>query len=211
MTLPDVIYRDDHLVVLDKPAGLLSVPGIGADKQDCLATRVAAVFDGARIVHRLDLQTSGVIVMALDPDTHRALSVQFQDRLVEKRYVAMVAGVVALDAGEIDLPVRKDLDPPRPGPRHIVDHVNGRPSQTRYRVVERMADRTRLHLHPVTGRSHQLRVHLDAIGHPILGDDLYAPPEVVAQADRLLLHADMLALTHPHTGERVLFEAPCPF
>ena len=208
---PDVIYRDEHIIVLDKPAGLLSVPGIGADKKDCLARRAAAEFPGARIVHRLDRDTSGVIVMALDAESHRALSVQFQDRLVEKRYVAVVAGVVVADEGEINLPLRKDRDPPRPGPRHIVDHEHGRPALTRYRVVRREADRTRLHLFPFTGRSHQLRVHVDEIGHPILGDDLYAPPEVVAMADRVLLHAEALTITHPHSGERVEFESPCPF
>ena len=123
----------------------------------------------------------------------------------------MVAGVVADDDGEIDLPLRKDLNPPRPGPRHIVDHVHGRPALTRYRVLRRDADRTRMELLPRTGRSHQLRVHLDAVGHPILGDDLYAPPEVVAMADRLLLHAQAMSITHPRTDERLEFESPCPF
>jgi len=211
MTLPDVIYRDDQLLVFDKPPGLLSVPGIGPDKQDCLAKRAAEALPGARLVHRLDRDTSGVIVLALDADSHRKLSGQFEHRMVEKRYVAVVAGVVGDDEGEIDLPLRKDLDPPRPGPRIIVDHEQGRPSVTRYRVAQRDADRTRLHVFPVTGRSHQIRVHLDAIGHPIIGDDLYAPPEIVAQADRLLLHAQTLAITHPQTRERVRFEAPCPF
>lgn len=206
-----VIYRDDHVVVFDKPPGLLSVPGIGPDKQDCLARRAAEAFPGARIVHRLDRDTSGVIVMALDTVSHRKLSGQFEHRMVEKHYVAVVAGVVGDDAGEIDLPVRKDLDPPRPGPRIIVDHEQGRPSVTRYRVVKRETDRTRLHVHPLTGRSHQIRVHLNAIGHPIVGDDLYAPPEIVAMADRLLLHAQTLAFTHPYTGESMRFEASCPF
>jgi tRNA pseudouridine32 synthase/23S rRNA pseudouridine746 synthase len=207
----DVIYRDDRLLVLDKPAGLLSVPGIGPANQDCLARRAAAAHPGARIVHRLDRETSGVITMALDADTHRSLSRQFERREVEKRYVAVVAGLVEDDEGEIALPLRKDLDPPTPGPRHIVDHEQGRPALTRYHVLARDGDRTRLQLHPLTGRSHQLRVHLEAIGHPILGDDLYAPPDVVATADRLLLHAQMLSLTHPATGEQMTFEAPCPF
>ena len=211
MAAPDVIYKDEHVIVLDKPPGLLSVPGIGPDNQDCLARRVEAAAAGARIVHRLDRETSGVIVMALDADSHRRLSRQFEQRLVEKCYVAVVAGVVEADDGEIDLPLRKDLDPPRPGPRHMVDHVHGRPALTRYRVLERDTDRTRMELRPQTGRSHQLRVHLDAIGHPILGDDLYAPPEVVAMADRLLLHAQWMSITHPHTGERIEFESTCPF
>jgi len=208
---PDVIYRDDHLIVLDKPPGLLSVPGIGPGKQDCLARRVEARFPGARIVHRLDRETSGVIVMALDAESHRALSRQFEQRLVDKCYIAVVAGVVKADDGEIDLPLRKDLDPPRPGPRHIVDHVHGRPALTRYHVLRRDPDRTRVEARPQTGRSHQLRVHLDAVGHAILGDDLYAPPEVVAMADRLLLHAQAISITHPRTGERLDFKSPCPF
>jgi tRNA pseudouridine32 synthase/23S rRNA pseudouridine746 synthase len=162
-------------------------------------------------VHRLDRETSGLIAMALDADTHRHLSRQFERREVDKCYIAVVAGLVERAEGEIALPLRKDLDPPTPGPRHIVDHEQGRPALTRYRVVARDHDRTRLELRPLTGRSHQLRVHLNAIGHPILGDDLYAPPNVVAMADRLLLHAQTLSLTHPTTNERLTFEAPCPF
>jgi tRNA pseudouridine32 synthase/23S rRNA pseudouridine746 synthase len=207
----EVIHADRHLLVLDKPPGLLSVPGLGPANQDCLARRAAAAHPGARIVHRLDRETSGLIAMALDADTHRNLSRQFERREVDKCYVAVVAGLVECDGGEIALPLRKDLDPPTPGPRHIVDHEQGRPALTRYRVVARDHDRTRLELRPLTGRSHQLRVHLNAIGHPILGDDLYAPPNVVAMADRLLLHAQTLSLTHPTTNERLTFEAPCPF
>jgi tRNA pseudouridine32 synthase/23S rRNA pseudouridine746 synthase len=207
----EVIYGDDRLLVLDKPAGLLSVPGIGPGNQDCLARRAAAAHPGARIVHRLDRETSGVIVLALDPDSHRDLSRQFERRRVAKRYVAVVAGAVEPDEGQIDLPLRKDLDPPGGGPRHIVDRQRGRPAQTRFRVLARDAARSRLELAPATGRSHQLRVHLQAIGHPVLGDDLYAPPAVVAMADRLLLHATTLALDHPATGERMTFASPCPF
>jgi tRNA pseudouridine32 synthase/23S rRNA pseudouridine746 synthase len=207
----DVIHADDCLLVLDKPAGLLSVPGIGPANQDCLARRAAAAHPGARIVHRLDRETSGVIALALDADTHRALSGQFERREVAKRYVAVVAGLVGDDESEIDLPLRKDLDPPTPGPRHIVDHRHGRPALTRYRVLERVGDASRLELFPLTGRSHQLRVHLSAVGHPILGDDLYAPPEIVVRARRLLLHAGALSLTHPATGEWMTFRAPCPF
>ena len=207
----EVIHADRHLLAVDKPPGLLSVPGLGPANQDCLARRAAAAHPGARIVHRLDRETSGVIVMALDADTHRNLSRQFERREVDKLYVAVVAGLVECDEGEIALPLRKDLDPPTPGPRHIVDHEQGRPALTRYRVLARDDDRTRLELRPLTGRSHQLRVHLEAIGHPILGDDLYAPPNVVAMADRLLLHAQTLSLTHPTTNERMTFDVPRPF
>ena len=195
-------------MVLEKPPGLLSVPGIGPENHACLARRAARECPGARIVHRLDRETSGVIVMALDAQSHRALSRQFEQRQVEKRYATVVAGLVEADEGQIDLPLRKDLDHP---PRHMVDPDLGRPALTHYRVTARGGDRTRLELRPRTGRSHQLRVHVMAIGHPILGDDLYAPPEVVALAARLLLHAEALTLTHPATGARMTFESPCPF
>jgi tRNA pseudouridine32 synthase/23S rRNA pseudouridine746 synthase len=206
--LPPILHRDERIVVLDKPSGLLSVPGIGPEKADCLAARVAAVIPGARIVHRLDRDTSGVIVMALDAEAHRELSVQFQDRVVEKSYVAVVAGVVERDEGVVDLPMRKDLEN---GPRQLVDHLRGRPAVTHWRVLERGDDCTRLELAPHTGRSHQLRLHLKSIGHPILGDDLYAPPEIQARANRLLLHALALTIVHPSTAARMRFEASCPF
>jgi tRNA pseudouridine32 synthase/23S rRNA pseudouridine746 synthase len=206
--MPGVLFHDDRLLVFDKPPGLLSVPGIGPANQDCLAHRAAERWPGARIVHRLDRETSGVIVLARDEAAHRDLSRQFQERRTSKTYLAVAAGRVAPDAGEIDLPLRKDLDRP---PRHCVDLLQGRPALTRYTVLERGGDRTRLELHPVTGRSHQLRVHLAAIGHPILGDDLYAAPPHAAMAPRLLLHAASLSLTHPGSGERMTFEALCPF
>lgn len=203
-----VLFHDDRLLVLDKPAGLLSVPGIGPANQDCLARRAEARWPGTRIVHRLDRETSGVIVMARDAEAHRHLSRQFEERQTTKSYVAVAAGLLERDEGEISLPLRKDLERP---PRHCVDPLQGRPALTRYTVRRREADRTRLDLHPVTGRSHQLRVHLAALGHPILGDDLYAPPAVAAMAPRLLLHAASLSLAHPATGERLTFEVPCPF
>lgn len=204
----NVLYQDDRLIVLDKPPGLLSVPGIGPEKRDCLAARVQAEHPAARIVHRLDRDTSGVIVMALDAEAHRDLSIQFQNRRVLKRYTAVALGRVADDAGQIDLPIRKDMDDP---PRQMIDPEQGRWAVTDYFVVERFTDRTWLDLRPTTGRSHQLRLHLRHIGHPILGDDLYGHPEAVTLADRLLLHAAALTLTHPATGERMAFESPCPF
>lgn len=184
------------------------MPGIGPDKADCLARRVAVAFPGARIVHRLDRDTSGAIVMAFDAEAHRELSRQFHDREVEKVYVAVVAGVAESDGGVIDLPMRKDLDHP---PRQVIDHLHGRRAVTKWRVIERESDRTRLELRPLTGRSHQLRLHLKELGHPILGDDLYAPPEVLALADRLLLHARLLTIVHPTTAQLMTFEAQCPF
>lgn len=204
----DILYHDHRLLVIDKPTGLLSVPGIGPQKQDCLIARVRKTYLEARIVHRLDRDTSGVIVLALDAEAHRQLSIQFQEREVHKTYRAVVSGVMEQDEGEIDLPIRKDLDDP---PRQMVDHAQGRAAFTRWRVLERGADRTSLELTPLTGRSHQIRVHLKAIGHPILGDDLYAPPETQGLADRLMLHAHTLTIVHPETAAPMTIEAPCPF
>lgn len=206
--LPQILYRDTRVLVLDKPHGLLSVPGIGPEKADCAAARVAAAYPGARIVHRLDRDTSGVMVMARDAEAHRHLSIQFQDRRVRKAYLAVVSGRLEDDTGIVDLPIRKDLDDP---PRHIVDRERGRPSKTEWRVLERLDGRTRVELLPLTGRSHQLRLHMKAVDHPILGDDLYAPPDVLAMADRLLLHAASLSFAHPETAAWMTFEAECPF
>lgn len=198
------------MIVLDKPSGLLSVPGIGPDKQDCLATRVQSQFPSARIVHRLDRDTSGVIVMALDAEAHRELSRQFHDREVQKTYIAVVAGHIRDDSGTIDFPMRKDMDPAN-APRQIIDHDHGRRAVTHWRVLRREEDCTRLELTPITGRSHQLRLHMQQIGHPILGDDLYAPPQVLTKADRLLLHAAWLSLVHPGSAAPMRFTADVPF
>lgn len=206
----NLIYKDDRLLVIDKPVGLLSVPGIGEKKRDSLATRAAAEFPGARIVHRLDRDTSGVIVLALDPESHRELSRQFHDREIVKKYIAVVDGVVKDDAGRIDLPMRKDMDP-RNAPRQVIDHAEGRRAITDWWVTDRYADRTRLLLQPLTGRSHQLRLHMKMMGHPIVGDDLYAPARVHAMSDRLMLHAWTLTLVHPGTATLMTFEAPPPF
>lgn len=217
------LHADRWLLVLDKCSGLLSVPGIGPEKVDCLVARACTRWPTARIVHRLDRDTSGVIVLALDAATHRDLSMQFERRTVSKRYEAIVAGHPAADEGAVDLPIRKDLDNP---PLQMVDAALGRPSQTTWRVMERRdavpmpvrrspgADPfscARLSLSPLTGRSHQLRLHLRAIGHAILGDDLYGTPDECAAATRLCLHATTLSFMHPGTGERTTFESPAPF
>jgi len=203
-----ILFADDHMVVADKPAGLLSVPGRGPDKQDCLVTRVQAEFPDALTVHRLDMATSGLIVLARGAEAQRTLSIAFSERQVEKRYMAVVAGAVAVDEGEVDLPLITDW-PNRP--RQMIDHAIGKPSLTRYRVVSREPERTRVALEPVTGRSHQLRVHMMALGHPILGDIFYASPEVAALSDRLLLHAEYLGIPHPETGAKMTFASPAPF
>lgn len=188
-----VRHVDAARVVVDKPSGLLSVPGRGEDKQDCVAARVQALVPDALIVHRLDQATSGLIVLARGAAMQRALSEAFAARLVDKRYEAVVHGLVADDAFDIDQPLIVDW-PNRP--RQVIDTVRGKPSLTRVRVLHRdtAAGTTRVELEPITGRSHQLRVHLLSIGHPILGDALYAPADVVAQAPRLLLHARDLRL-----------------
>ncbi|MES2877470.1 MAG: pseudouridine synthase [Pseudomonadota bacterium] len=202
-----VLYVDDALLVLDKPAGLLSVPGRGADKQDCLSARAQRQFPDALIVHRLDMATSGLMVMARGLDTQRSLNHAFSSRAVTKRYIAVVDGQLAPPPeswGVIDLPIIVDW-PNRP--RRMIDHENGKPSMTRWRVLSHdlSANTTRVELEPVTGRSHQLRVHLLALGHAIVGDALYACTRVQAMSDRLQLHACSLELSHPVNTEPLRF------
>lgn len=203
---------DEHLVVLEKPAGLLAVPGRGTDKQDCLSARAQRLWPDARVVHRLDMATSGLFVMARSLPVQRALGRAFEERAVQKRYEAIVSGLLAApgERGRIDLPLAADW-PNRPLQK--VDAVHGKPSVTEWEVLahDAAAGTTRVALWPLTGRSHQLRVHLLAIGHPILGDALYAPPEVRARAPRLLLHAAALRFAHPATGEPLVFESAVPF
>ena len=205
-----ILHLDAHCIVAIKPAGLLTVPGRGAGNNDCLAARIQARHADALIVHRLDMATSGLVVLARGAAAHRHLGMAFAARAVEKAYVAIVDGLVEADTGEIDLPLIADW-PNRP--RQIVDLHQGKSSLTRYRVLARdvQAGRTRIELMPVTGRSHQLRVHLQALGHPILGDALYAPPSVQAAVDRLLLHATALSFPHPDSGARAEFASAAPF
>lgn len=199
-----ILYCDDALLVVDKPSGLLSVPGRGEAKQDCLLSRVQAEYSDALIVHRLDMETSGVMVLARNKAVHRQLSLLFQNREMTKRYIAVVDGRIPDAVGMIDLPLICDW-PNRP--RQIVDHQQGKPSVTRYKVLWRDVEQdiTRLELEPETGRSHQLRVHLQSLGYPILGDRLYAKPRQQAKAPRLLLHALSLAFVHPVTAEPMRF------
>lgn len=207
-----VVYADDTLLVLDKPAGLLSVPGKGEDKQDCLSSRVQQQHANALVVHRLDMATSGLLVMALGAAAQRNLSEAFAKREVHKRYVAVVDGWLAppvADWGVIDLPILLDW-PNRP--LRIID-PQGKPSCTRWRVMQHDPTKqtTRIELEPVTGRSHQLRVHLQALQHPILGDGWYGTPASHAKANRLLLHATRLELTHPVSGQAMVFVSEPPF
>ncbi len=202
------LHHDAHLIVVDKPAGLPAVPGRGVDLQDCAASRVQQDWPDALVVHRLDMHTSGLLLFARGIEMQRCLSRAFAERTVHKRYVAVVSGLLAEDSGVIDLPIAADW-PNRP--RQQVDFVNGKKSITQWRVLTRAASSTRVELEPVTGRTHQLRVHLAAIGHPIVGDRLYAPEDVQRMAPRLLLHAAELAFTHPGTGLPAQFESASPF
>ena len=195
---PRLAHVDPHVVVAIKPAGQLCVPGRAADPRDCLYAQVHDVHEDALVVHRLDMATSGLLMFARGAPAQRALGTAFAQQRIEKRYVAVGDGCVADDDGVIDLPLAADW-PNRPKQR--VSTADGKPSLTSYRVLSRDPARgtSRLELRPRTGRSHQLRVHLMAIGHPILGDRLYAPDPVVARAPRLLLHASRLTFEHPAT------------
>ena len=201
-----ILQEDDDLLFIDKPAGLLSVPG--KTEPDCVEARLRESHPEALTVHRLDMATSGVMVFARNKAAQRHLGLQFERRHLDKRYEAIVDGIVQDDSGHIDLPLRADW-PNRP--LQTVCHEQGRPSQTVWRVMARMGDRTRLELTPLTGRSHQLRVHLKAIGHVILGDEFYASGDALAASDRLLLHARSLSLFKPTGGERVTVENLVPF
>ena len=202
------LHHDAHLIVVDKPAGLPAVPGRSADLQDCASSRVQHDWPDALVVHRLDMHTSGLLLFARGIEMQRRLSRAFAGRVVHKRYVAVVSGLLPEDSGVIDLPIAADW-PNRP--RQQVDFVNGKESITHWRVITHDVASTRIELEPVTGRTHQLRVHLAAIGHPILGDRLYAPDAVQVMAPRLLLHAAELALTHPGTGLPAQFKSAPPF
>ncbi|MGL4312174.1 MAG: pseudouridine synthase [Paracoccaceae bacterium] len=202
-----ILHRDAHLLVLDKPAGLLSVPGKGDHLADCMIARAQAVFPEALLVHRLDLDTSGVIVFALTRHAQRHLGLAFETRQTKKVYVARLWGELQPKEGRVDLPLCVDW-PNRP--RQHVDPVNGKPAQTDWRVLRHEDGTTRVRLYPVTGRSHQLRVHMLSLGHPILGDPLYATG-AAREFPRLMLHAESLRFRHPESGVGMTFSAACPF
>ncbi len=203
-----VIHRDDDILVLSKPSGLLSVPGKPAEHADCLESRACELYPGAMTIHRLDKDTSGVVVMGMNRKAHADISMQFETRKTNKSYVARVWGHVTQDKGRVDLPIACDW-PNRP--KQMIDHENGRSAQTDWEVIEREATTTRLRLYPATGRSHQLRVHMLSLGHPILGDNFYAHAEAFAAAPRLQLHAETLEFQHPGDGRACLFRVECPF
>lgn len=203
----DVLYQDAHIIVANKPAGLLSVPGKLEGRADCLVSRLQATHWDTLLVHRLDCDTSGVMIFARTKQAQGFLGQEFEKRRARKTYVARVWRQLTPDEGHIDLPLCTDW-PNRP--RQMVDHVNGRPARTDWQVIDRDAETTRVRLFPLTGRSHQLRVHMLAQGCPILGDPIYATGPA-RDFPRLMLHAETLSLHHPASGEWITFTAPCPF
>jgi tRNA pseudouridine32 synthase/23S rRNA pseudouridine746 synthase len=203
-----ILYQDDDILVCDKANGLLTVPGKAIEHKDSLQLRIQRVFPTATIVHRLDMATSGIIILALNKAAHVHLSKQFELRQTSKRYYARVFGVLAEESGTIDLPLICDW-PNRP--KQMVDHDRGKPSQTHYKLISVGEYSSLVELTPVTGRSHQLRVHMLALGHPILGDRLYSTGEALKKSPRLCLHAQMHQFTHPVSAEIMTFETPHPF
>lgn len=229
---PNILHEDEHFVIVDKPSGLLTVPGIAPEKQDCLRSRIEEMYPlatGPMTCHRLDMSTSGVMVLALNPKTHRNLSIQFEKRNVQKRYIALLEGHLESNEGTVNCPMRKDMDV---RPLMLVDYVQGKPSVTHYKVLSREEfdgqPVTRVEFEPHTGRTHQLRVHAahpqvttvgeDKMGTndpaetlgldaPIVGDEMYS----TVPNTRLMLHASMLTIYHPITGKQMTFKAPVPF
>ncbi len=204
----EVLYEDAHFVIINKPSGLLSVPGKAEEHWDCLDHRARQHFGDTRIVHRLDMDTSGIMVLARTDDCHRNLGRQFEKRKVAKSYVARVWGTMAEEQGTVDLPLICDW-PNRP--KQMVCFERGKKAVTDWQVIDRDAVSTLVRLFPHTGRSHQLRVHMLSLGHVIMGDRFYAEGEALEAADRLMLHAETLRFIHPDKGEWMDFVSPCPF
>ncbi len=205
----EYVFRDKQIIIIEKPANMLSVPGRTPDKQDCLIHRVQKRFPEARIVHRLDFSTSGLMVLAQNPESHRKLSSQFEKREVEKTYIAEVYGQPEGASGKLNLPLRCDWER---RPLQIVDYELGKKAQTFWRIIERFENSCLVELIPTTGRTHQLRVHMQAMGHPVLGDELYAHEAAHSMSDRLRLHAKELIITHPAKRNRLTFSsASIPF
>lgn len=202
----ELVHEDEHIVVVSKPAGLLSVPGRFV--KDCVLNRLLVSYSDVVVVHRLDLDTSGLLVFARTKLAVSELNRQFRERTITKRYIADVFGSVNLSEGCIEYAIAPD---PINRPKQIIDEINGKAALTNYKLVERSSDKSRLQLFPITGRSHQLRIHLASIHHPILGCDLYAHEQALNAADRLMLHAEHLGLIHPQTGENLVFSSALPF
>ncbi|RMA79993.1 pseudouridine synthase [Umboniibacter marinipuniceus] len=204
----DILFQTEHFIAVNKPADLLSVPGRGVEKIDSVVHRARAQFGFAEAVHRLDMPTSGIMLVALTKDADKALKRQFSERTTRKRYEAMIWGLPEQESGVIDQPLICDWDN---RPRQIVCYEHGKASQTQWKITEKLADRCRVSLVPITGRSHQLRVHLQWLGHPILGDEFYAEGHAKLASDRLLLHAAELDFDDPVTGQRHRLSSAVPF
>jgi len=208
-TALDILYRDDHLIVVNKPSGLLSVPGKGIEKSDCMLSRLQAEFPGVQTVHRLDMPTSGIIIYALTNEAQRSLSIMFEKKFMQKQYIANVFGEIRIKKDTISQPLITDW-PNRP--RQKIDYKSGKPSITKYELLSIDKDNNSIvRLIPVTGRSHQLRVHMSSIGHPILGDELYGISQSRNFSTRLLLHSEKISFEHPVTGKRIVIECPADF
>jgi len=203
-----IVYQDDHVIVAVKPNGLLSVPGRAPEHKDCLISRIQQDRPEALTVHRLDCETSGLVVLACNKESQRELSRQFHDRETQKRYIAIVDGLVSDDEGKIDVPLMKDW-PNRP--KQKIDYEQGKSAQTLYKVLSHTNSETRIELIPITGRTHQLRVHMLSLGHPILGDSLYGTEQCLEKSPRMLLHALELGFNHPSTGEWYVYQYPAEF
>lgn len=202
----EIIYQDEYLVAVNKPQAVLSVPGLGPDKQDCMISRLQKIIPEAKVVHRLDCYTSGIMLFAIGIEMQRALSRVFHDREIDKQYVAVVRQWFDEEQGVIKFPMRCDIEN---RPLQIVDYEHGKSAITYWQVLQRKADSVRLLLKPETGRTHQLRVHCAAMGHPIIGDGLYGNDEI--KQTRMLLHADNLLFEHPVTNEKIHLFAECEF
>lgn len=206
----DILYQDEHLLVVNKPEFLLTVPGRAPENKDCLITRLQQDFPDAVIVHRLDLDTSGILLVPIQRSAMSHIARQFQERKINKRYEAIVWGKVAQQYGSIDLPIKTDWDN---RPKQMIHFENGKRALTDYEVMEYMENtqQTRLSLSPITGRSHQLRIHCKEISHPIIGCDMYAHSQALAASPRLMLHACDISFIHPATNKRLDFSSPVPF
>ncbi len=202
----EIIYQDEYLLAVNKPQALLSVPGLGPDKQDCMIARLEKIVPEAKVVHRLDCYTSGIMLFAVGKEMQRALSKVFHDRKIDKQYIAVVRQWFDEQQGVIKFPMRCDIDN---RPHQIVDYEHGKAAITEWQVLQRNDNSVRLLLKPETGRTHQLRVHCAAMGHPIIGDGLYGNDEI--KQPRMLLHADNLLFDHPVTKQRMHLFAECEF
>jgi len=203
-----ILYVDDHLIMVNKPSGMLSVPGRGENKQACLITHIQTRYPEALIVHRLDMDTSGLMVLARNKESHRHLSRQFQERQTKKAYMAVCSGVPSITQGKTSLPMRCDWER---RPLQMVDFKQGKYAETHWQIIEQYQETFMVKLSPITGRSHQLRLHMKSLGYPILGDNLYADPISLNLMPRLMLHAELLGFTHPSSLKPMLFNCPAKF